>query len=85
MEQGTSREPNSSLASQEIRRILWKAEVHYRIHKSPSSVPILGHLNPVHTPPSHFLKINFNIIPPPSHLRLRLSQCPCFHRPNNIC
>ena len=68
--QRNSWKPNSSLASQEIPRISWKPEVHYYIHKSASSVPILGHLNPVHAPPSHLFKINFNIILPPSHLHL---------------
>jgi hypothetical protein len=49
MEQRPSCEANSFSASQEIAHILWNPEVHYRIHKSPLPVPILGQLNPVHS------------------------------------
>ena len=66
MEQSPSWEANLSLASQEIPRILWNQNVHYRIHKRPSPVPILSQLDPAHTYPSHLLKICFIL---PSTLR----------------
>ena len=57
-------EANWFAASQEIPCILWDPEVHYRTHKHPPSVPILGQPNPVHIPTSHLLEIHPNIIHP---------------------
>jgi len=38
--------------------------VHYRTHKRPPPVSILGQPNPVHIPTSHLLEIHPNIIHP---------------------
>ena len=51
-------------ASQEIPRISRNLEVHYRTHKRPQAVSILGQSNPVHIPISHLLEIRPNIIYP---------------------
>jgi hypothetical protein len=59
----------SSSASQEIPRILWNPNAHYRIYKRPSFAPILGRIHAVHAQPSNFMKIHCNIV------RLSTSRC----------
>ena len=64
MVQSPSWEANWFAASQEITRISRNPKVHYRTHKRPPPVPILGQLNPVHIPTTHLLEIHLNIIHP---------------------
>ena len=64
MVQSPSSEANSFAASQEIPHILCNPKVHYRTHKRPPTVPLLGQSNPVHIPTSHLLEIHSNIIHP---------------------
>ena len=64
MVQSPSWEVNRFAASQEIPRIWRNPKVHYRTHKRPPPVFILGQRNPVHIPTSHLLEILPNIIHP---------------------
>ena len=57
-------EANRFAASQEIPRISRNPKVHYRTHKRPPPVSILGQPNPVHIPTSHLLEIHPNIMHP---------------------
>ena len=64
MVQSPSWEANWFAASQQIPRISWNPKVHYRTHKRPPPVSILGQPNPVHITISHLLEIQPNIINP---------------------
>jgi len=64
MVQSPSWEANWFAASQEIPHISRNPKVHYRTHKRPPPVSILGQHNPVHIPTSHLLEIHPNIIHP---------------------
>ena len=64
MVQSPSWEASWFAASQEIPRISRNPKVHYRTHKRPPPVHILGQPNPVHIPTFHLLEIRPNIIHP---------------------
>ena len=64
MVQSPYSEANWFATSQEILRISRNPKVHYRTHKRPPPVSILGQPNPVHIPTSHLLEIRSNIIHP---------------------
>jgi len=64
MVQSPSWEANWFAASQQISRISRNPKVHYRTHKRPPPVSILGQPYPVHIPTSHLLQIHPNIIDP---------------------
>jgi hypothetical protein len=50
---------NRSSATQEILRIIWNSDVHYRIDNSTQPVSILSQIDPFHTPPIQLLKDPF--------------------------
>jgi hypothetical protein len=62
--QSPSWEANWFAASQELPPISRNPKVHYRTHKRPPPVSILGQPNPVHIPTSHLLQIYSIIIHP---------------------
>jgi len=62
MMQSPSWEANWFAASQEIPHISRNPKVHYRTHKHPPPVSILGQPNPVHIPTSYLLEIHPNIM-----------------------
>jgi hypothetical protein len=63
-ELSSSRGALNCAATQELLSNLRNPKVQYRVNKSLPLVPILSHTNPVHTIPSYFSKIHFNIVHP---------------------
>jgi hypothetical protein len=48
-----------------FQTLLWSPKFPYRVLKIPPLVPLLSLVNPVHTTPSYFSRVHFNIILPP--------------------
>ena len=62
MVQSPSWAANWFAASQEIPRISGNPKVHYRTHKRPPRISILGQPNPIHIPTPNLLEFHPNII-----------------------
>ena len=84
MVQSPSWEANWFAASQEIPRISRNPRVHYRTHKRPPPISILGPPNPVHIPTSHLLEIHPNIIHPSAPRSPQWSPSLRFHHQDPI-
>jgi hypothetical protein len=75
MEQIPSWQANQLSDNQVIPRILWTAEVRYRIHKCPLTAPSPGQKkNPLHASLSDFLKIHSNIILPSTKIYINTDK-----------
>ena len=81
MERSPSWEANRFSASQEIPHILRNPKVHYCIYKHLPPLSVLSQINPVHTPPTHFLKIHLDVI----HLGLSSGLCPSGFPTKTLC
>ena len=77
MEQSPSWEASRFPAGQEIPRILWNPKVHYRIHKSPPLVSVVGKIKPVHVLPKDFFKVHLRLDLPSALFPSRFSTKPC--------
>jgi hypothetical protein len=68
-------------ATQELPSISWNPKVQYRVRKSPPLLPILSHINPIHTIPSYLSKIHPDIVHPPTSRSSQWSPSFCVSHP----
>jgi hypothetical protein len=61
MQLSPSREAASYAATQQLPKILWNTQVHYRVHNSPPLDPILSQINPVDTILPYLSNIHFEV------------------------
>jgi hypothetical protein len=72
MQHCPSSEADSSSDTQQLTSEVCNMKVHYRVHNSPSLVPILSQMNPVNA--SHSISLTSTLIS--FHLRVRLPSGP---------
>ena len=85
MEQSPSWEAKRSSADQDFLALYGVQRLITALYKSPSLLCILCQINPVHAPPSHVLKIHFNIILPSIPMFSKWSPSLRFPNHNSIC
>jgi hypothetical protein len=79
---------HQSLSYSRISQLLWSQQTDHRVHRSPPLVLILSQTKSVHTTPSYFAKMSFNIILPcmsgPICIHPHLNACymPCPSHPH---
>jgi hypothetical protein len=68
-------------ATQELPSILFNPKFRYRVHKSPPLVPILSHINPIHSIPSYLSMVWYGMFrggfPPALRPLCGLLYVPC--------
>jgi hypothetical protein len=74
---------NSFSSGKVILRLLWNSKFHYRVHKSPSLVPVLFQINPAHICTACFFTISFNVTAQSTPVCPKLPQ-PCKFRDLNF-
>jgi hypothetical protein len=61
-----------------------KSKVPRRMHNSTPPLPVLSQINSVHASQSNFMKTNFNIILPPTHIFFQIVSFPRVSAPKAV-